>query len=511
MTSLLDAPGRQPGVDSPKTDDASPSGPADRGGTAQLRFLMTRGRPDPETVRSVVDAHPGERAEMMALLHATFGNGFVQEVMAASDVAGELRGDASDIGGLFRGNGMTAQTASLRPRVMELQRRLNAAMDAGLKIDGMFGPLTGRATREFQASIRQPSEEYVTNVTADALYGDAPPDHADGASGPGGPRGEPDANALTGAATAGSELATAMQTTSARLDRASAAVGSMRIFGAAPALQGASNAAREGEGPARDLGNAFARAAGGSEAPQVIGNPLVGLTLRDGMTPGTRDRRPRVERLQTALNQAGSYGLVVDGKFGPDTASALAGYRSERSLVHQDAVDADTADHLLGQEAHTPERGNADAARLDAAGELLSTAGSYVLAGAGQMRAAGDELVRTEATDGSLGATSESVAEMAKALDKFSALRGAQFGPVGLAARQQLRELVGTTSQLASSVYSTGIGIETAAPALTVPEPSGASASLANAGALVSNGRGPIEAAGQRIAPVGPTGGGKRG
>jgi peptidoglycan hydrolase-like protein with peptidoglycan-binding domain len=85
------------------------------------------------------------------------GNAFASETLALigskdGELDGALTSTVADVEGLQRGDGMTNATIGLRPRVKELQLRLNAAMDSELAIDGMFGPLTGRATREFQAS-----------------------------------------------------------------------------------------------------------------------------------------------------------------------------------------------------------------------------------------------------------------------------------------------------------------------------------------------------------------------
>lgn len=55
-------------------------------GTEALRAMLASGqRPDPRAVVELIDAHRGERDAMIALLHSTFGNGYVQEVMGAMD------------------------------------------------------------------------------------------------------------------------------------------------------------------------------------------------------------------------------------------------------------------------------------------------------------------------------------------------------------------------------------------------------------------------------------------
>src|SRR5688572_8414337 len=47
-----------------------------------VQTMMSRGEREPATVRSIMDAHPDARVEILSLLHATAGNAFVQEVAA---------------------------------------------------------------------------------------------------------------------------------------------------------------------------------------------------------------------------------------------------------------------------------------------------------------------------------------------------------------------------------------------------------------------------------------------
>lgn len=55
-------------------------------GPEALRAMIASGqRPDPAAVVELIDAHRGERDAILAMLHATFGNGYVQEVMHAMD------------------------------------------------------------------------------------------------------------------------------------------------------------------------------------------------------------------------------------------------------------------------------------------------------------------------------------------------------------------------------------------------------------------------------------------
>ena len=71
--------------------------------------------------------------------------------------------------GLARGDGLALGTEERRPRVVQLQQRLNERMSAELATDGMFGPKTTEVLHEFQRSIRVPETDVVDQVTADAL------------------------------------------------------------------------------------------------------------------------------------------------------------------------------------------------------------------------------------------------------------------------------------------------------------------------------------------------------
>ena len=75
----------------------------------------------------------------------------------------------SQLVGLQRGDGLNLGTEDRRPRVVQLQERLNERMSAELKLDGMFGPRTHAALNDFQRSIRVPETDVVDQVTADAL------------------------------------------------------------------------------------------------------------------------------------------------------------------------------------------------------------------------------------------------------------------------------------------------------------------------------------------------------
>jgi len=82
-------------------------------------------------------------------------------------------------------------------------------------------------------------------------------------------------------------------------------------------------------------------------ADDASGSDLVGLTRGDGITVGTWDRRPRVERLQSILNDKGA-ALTVDGMFGAQTATALRQLQARTGVPEQDTVDPATAQVLGG-------------------------------------------------------------------------------------------------------------------------------------------------------------------
>ncbi len=71
--------------------------------------------------------------------------------------------------GLRRGDGLEKGTEARRERVRELQTRLNERMQAELKVDGLFGPRTGEALRNFEESIQVEQVEVVDDFTATAL------------------------------------------------------------------------------------------------------------------------------------------------------------------------------------------------------------------------------------------------------------------------------------------------------------------------------------------------------
>lgn len=52
-------------------------------GTRQLQSLLARGLPDVRVIAQALAAHPAEQSAMLAMLHGTAGNGYVQSVIAA--------------------------------------------------------------------------------------------------------------------------------------------------------------------------------------------------------------------------------------------------------------------------------------------------------------------------------------------------------------------------------------------------------------------------------------------
>src|SRR5207302_8582484 len=90
----------------------------------------------------------------------------------------------------------------------------------------------------------------------------------------------------------------------------------------------------------------------GNRAPVAPASDLVGLTLNDGITYGTWDRRPKVQRLQTELIEHGA-AITPDGMFGDETAAALHRFQVSAGLAESDTVDQATADALEKPPART--------------------------------------------------------------------------------------------------------------------------------------------------------------
>jgi hypothetical protein len=55
--------------------------PESGSGTLKLQRLLSLGSPAADKVAQVLGAHPGEREQMLSLLHATLGNAYVQSVL----------------------------------------------------------------------------------------------------------------------------------------------------------------------------------------------------------------------------------------------------------------------------------------------------------------------------------------------------------------------------------------------------------------------------------------------
>jgi hypothetical protein len=63
------------------------------------------------------------------------------------------------------------------------------------------------------------------------------------------------------------------------------------------------------------------------------------------IVPGSRG--PHVAKIQTALNRLDSAGLDVDGAYGPQTASAVLAYKSERAIINRSYQK--TPDNIVGK------------------------------------------------------------------------------------------------------------------------------------------------------------------
>lgn len=67
------------------TDPAPPIAKPGPGPEALRAMIASGQRPDPAAVVELIDKHRGERDAILAMLHSSFGNGYVQEVMRAMD------------------------------------------------------------------------------------------------------------------------------------------------------------------------------------------------------------------------------------------------------------------------------------------------------------------------------------------------------------------------------------------------------------------------------------------
>jgi len=68
----------------PGAKDPGPA-PAGTGVQAIQQLLATNGPPAPKAVVEIIDAHRGERDQILAMLQSSLGNGYVQQVVAAMD------------------------------------------------------------------------------------------------------------------------------------------------------------------------------------------------------------------------------------------------------------------------------------------------------------------------------------------------------------------------------------------------------------------------------------------
>lgn len=357
-------------------------------------------------------------------------------------VQNDVEPDAgADLIGLQRGDGLEPGTEPARPRVMELQRRLNASMLAELAVDGLFGPLTGRALREFQESLREPQQEFVDPVTAGALVGVAPPGFAP--TGAGGP--QPDQVQLEVAAMFANAAATNCSDLGKNFLLAGPLLGSQtltqqHLFAAGTGLSVQSLPFNQFASELQAASKADQLASG------AIGNPLVGVQRGDGLVFGTFDRRTRVRLLQSKLNERGGASLAVDGKFGPLTAKALTEFQSSVAMPQSERVGADTADLLMGQD---PSGGSSPD---DTVAQAVRDAGQSIVDAGGLLRGAGPELttVAVALASGEDLAAAGAASEFFAAAGNMTllsanlnavgaALKSATAGPVGIEARAHVR------------------------------------------------------------------------
>ncbi|MDJ0645853.1 MAG: DUF4157 domain-containing protein [Flavobacteriaceae bacterium] len=72
-------------------------------------------------------------------------------------------------------------------------------------------------------------------------------------------------------------------------------------------------------------------------------NPLTGLKKGDGLNFGTFHLRPRVQLLQQKLNEKTSFGLAIDGMFGPKTLAALRFFRTSLFIAPPNIKDTENS------------------------------------------------------------------------------------------------------------------------------------------------------------------------
>lgn len=134
------------------------------------------------------------------------------------------------------------------------------------------------------------------------------------------------------------------------------------------------------------LESAGLKLAGGSGESSSIGDPLVGLQRGDGLVAGTLHRQPRVSLLQQKLNERTSAGLIVDGKFGPQTGKALTDFQTSVGQSPQERIDRPTAQALRNT-------GVSSVPGVGGAGMDLADAGKRLVEASLKLSAAGTSLL----------------------------------------------------------------------------------------------------------------------
>jgi len=312
--------------------------------------------------------------------------------MLQRQVAAPVETDDSLVG-LKRGDGLDFGTEDRRQRVSLLQERLNEHMQAGIDVDGMFGPKTSEVLREFQEGVRLLQQEPVDEATAEALsapVGNIPV--------PGGPPSSDQAAKAAQITFAGQQLDAAADSVQLGAQKVMEAGGILSLGASAAAAGGDLNlAGQQIAAMAASLKAAAANFEAEGERQQssttVLGsaNPLVGLRRGDGLVFGTFERRPRVSLLQEKLNDRGAAGIQADGMWGQLTSDALGTFQAQNGLPIQDQVDADTADALMGTGAVAGSSGPLPAS-LGEAGQRLQSAAAEIAQAANQLTLAGIDL-----------------------------------------------------------------------------------------------------------------------
>jgi peptidoglycan hydrolase-like protein with peptidoglycan-binding domain len=134
---------------------------------AVLRLQRIHGNRYIQRVLDSAENGTATRVESMGMPAGPESSAQRKEVLDSGDSSSTV--DTDQLVGLKENDGMTDKTINKRPRVKELQKRLNLKMNANLNLDGKFGPQTLQALNDFQKSQKQQVQNEVDTEVAAAL------------------------------------------------------------------------------------------------------------------------------------------------------------------------------------------------------------------------------------------------------------------------------------------------------------------------------------------------------